>query len=306
MYRSIKGKSRKSNVPEQVRRTYEYYVFVLYIMIMKLTTHQIRKFQNAIWDYYHLYGRHNLPWRKTRNPYRILVSEVMLQQTQVERVIPKYNLFIRKFPSLLSLACARLSGVIAVWQGLGYNRRAVYLKRTATHIAGNYKGRIPRSPDILQTLPGIGNTTASAIAAFAFGQPTIFIETNIRTVYIHFFLTRKRKIHDKEIAVLLEQTLDYRNIREWYYALMDYGVHLKKQQNNLNKRSVHYTKQSRFEGSSRQVRGKIIRLLSENGKMTKRKIEQAIQLQNHDLGGILTQLQKDGLIHKKGRTFLID
>ncbi len=295
-------KSRSSNVP-----CYNYYIiFFLYLHNMKLTKSQIRNFQNTIRHYFHRYGRHDLPWRKTRIPYRILVSEMMLQQTQVERVIPKYKLFIRKFPSLISLARAPLSDIVAVWQGLGYNRRAVYLKNTAIIISGRYNGRIPRSPEILQTLPGIGKATASAIGAFAFDIPTVFIETNIRTVFLHCFLSHKKKVHDNEIASLVAQTNDYRNIREWYYALMDYGVYLKKQHYNPNKRSAHYKAQSRFDGSSRQVRGSIIRLLSKNGAVTKRKIEQAIDIQNHDLEKILKQLQKDGLIKKSGRTFLIN
>ncbi len=272
----------------------------------KLTHRHIKAFRKTIWNYYHNNGRHHLPWRKTKSPYRILVSEIMLQQTQVERVIPKYKQFLKTFPSLKSLARAPLSEVVAVWQGLGYNRRAVSLKKTAGMLAEKYNARVPWSPQELQSLPGIGQSTASAIAAFAFNKPVPFVETNIRTVYIHFFFPKKKKVHDNEIISLVEQTMDSTNPREWYYALMDYGVYLKKSINNLNSRSIHYTKQSRFKGSSRQIRGKIVRLLSLNGGMSKRKLEQTIQAKNHEIDTILWQLQKDGLIRKKGRTFVID
>jgi A/G-specific adenine glycosylase len=291
-----------------VRGTSEiaHFAIILYIYPrMRLTDKQIQKFQQTIRENYQNVGRHHLPWRKTRNPYRILVSEVMLQQTQVERVIPKYRHFLKSFPTITALSEAPLSEIISMWQGLGYNRRAVMLKKTASIVTSVYNKRIPRSPDILQTLPGIGHATAHSIAAFAFNKPVLFIETNIRTVYIHFFFSRKRRVHDNQILELLEKTLDVSNPREWYYALMDYGVLLKKQRGNLNNRSVHYVKQSRFEGSTRQVRGVIIRLLSQNGKMTKNAIKRSISKRNHDLEGVLNRLQKDGLIRKTGSFYRI-
>lgn len=272
---------------------------------MKLTDKQIKKFQKTIWEHYKHNGRHYLPWRKTRNAYRILVSEIMLQQTQVERVIPKYREFIRIFPTLTALANAPLSDVVSVWQGLGYNRRAVSLRKTASVIANDYSGRIPRSPDLLENLPGIGHATANSIAAFAFNRPVTFVETNIRTVYIHSFLSRKRKVHDDLIITLLEQTVDTGNPREWYYALMDYGVYLKKAKRNINNRSAHYTKQSPFEGSARQVRGAVIRLLTLNESMTKRGIERSLPPSPHNLEDVLNRLIKDGLIRKVGRKYSI-
>jgi A/G-specific adenine glycosylase len=275
-------------------------------MKKRLTTRQIRTFQKIIWSYYYANGRHDLPWRKTRNPYHILVSEVMLQQTQVERVLSKYMLFLNIFPTLKSLASAPLSDIITVWQGLGYNRRAVALKKTAGIITDTYHGRFPKMPDVLRTLPGIGHATASAIAAFAFNRPVLFVETNIRTVFIHYFFPRKKKIHDGEIISLLEQTLDASQSREWYYALMDYGAYLKMTYRNPNNRSVHYVKQSRFQGSSRQVRGQIMRLLLQNGAMSRSRIERSLQTREYDIDAILDQLRKDELIRKKGSTYVID
>jgi A/G-specific adenine glycosylase len=275
-------------------------------MKKKLTTRQIRTFQKIILSHYYANGRHDLPWRKTRNPYRILVSEVMLQQTQVERVLLKYKLFLNIFPTLGSLASASLSDIVTVWQGLGYNRRAVALKKTAGIILDTYHGRFPKTPDMLRRLPGIGHATASAITAFAFNRPVLFVETNIRTVFIHYFFPRKKKIHDGEITPLLEQTLDASQPREWYYALMDYGAYLKKIYRNPNNRSIHYVKQSRFQGSSRQVRGQIVRLLTQNGALSRNQIERLLQTQKYDIDAILDQLRKDELIRKKGSTYVID
>jgi A/G-specific adenine glycosylase len=274
-------------------------------MEKKLSKREIRKFKKCIWDYYHTHGRHELPWRKTKNPYRILVSEIMLQQTQVERVIPKYKRFIKSFPSVISLKKASLAEIIAVWQGLGYNRRAVFLCKIAGILIRQHKGRVPSSPDVLKTLPGIGEYTASAIAAFAYDKPLLFIDTNIRSVYIHFFLSGKKKVHDAEIRVLLEQTIDNETVRDWYYALMDYGTMLKKRYRDLNRQSVQYSRQSRFEGSTRQIRGRIIRLLSEYGPARKQKIRKSVELSDLNLDDILDNLRHDGLIRKNGTLYTI-
>ena len=272
-------------------------------MKRKLNKREIRKFRKVIWDYYRTHGRHELPWRKTKSAYRILVSEIMLQQTQVERVIPKYRQFIKTFPSISSLGKASLTEIIAVWQGLGYNRRAVSLYKIADILKKQYRERVPSSPEVLKTLPGIGEYTASAITAFAYNKPVLFIETNIRTVYIHFFTSGRKKVHDSEIKALLEQTVDNGLIREWYYALMDYGAMLKKKHRYLNTRSIHYSRQSRFEGSTRQVRGRIIRLLSENGPASKQKLRNSLELSDHNLDDILDKLRHDGLIIKYGSLY---
>lgn len=233
----------------------------------KLTLAQIKAFQAQIWAFYAHSGRHNLPWRKTKNPYKILVSEVMLQQTQVSRVVEKYQEFLKKFPSTETLANAPLSEVLSVWQGMGYNRRALALKKMAEKITGEYKGKIPKARAILESLPGVGPYTAGAVRAFAFNEPEVFIETNIRRIFIHHFFKDKEGISDKEILSLVEMTLDTKNPREWYYALMDYGAHLPKvAKKNSNTQSKHYTKQSTFKGSLRELRGRIIRELGASSK----------------------------------------
>lgn len=222
-----------------------------------------QKFQKKILDFYAVSGRHVLPWRQTSDPYRILVSEVMLQQTQVERVIPKYEAFLRAFPDVFSLAKAPVSSVLALWIGLGYNRRALYLKRTAEAIVERYGGIFPQTEKELQALPGIGAYTASAICAFAYNQSVVCIETNIRRVYIHEFFPERDDVSDKELLPHIQASVYHENPRQWYWALMDYGSHLKKSGVNPNRRSAHYSKQSTFVGSVREVRGAIIRLCTE-------------------------------------------
>lgn len=233
----------------------------------KLPPTQIQAFQAQIWAFYGHSGRHNLPWRKTKNPYKILVSEVMLQQTQVTRVLEKYPEFLKAFPTVNILAEAPLSQVLKVWQGMGYNRRALALKRMAEKIVTGHKGKIPRERHLLEALPGIGPYTAGAVRAFAFNEPEVFIETNIRRIFIHHFFIEKREVSDQEILPLIQTTLDTDNPREWYYALMDYGAQLPKiTKTNHNKQSKHYTKQSTFKGSLRELRGKIIRVLGDEPK----------------------------------------
>lgn len=226
----------------------------------------IQLFQTFILDWYSKYGRKDLPWRTHINPYRTLVSEIMLQQTQVQRVIPKFESFLQKFPTYQALASASTQQIIMQWQGLGYNRRGLFLQKTAQSILKNHKGNMPQSKEELLTLPGIGPYTASAIMAFAFNKPVVVIETNIRAIYIyHFFNTKKHTnqvISDSQLVPLIEQTLYSQNPHLWYSALMDYGSFLKTKIPNPNKKSKTYTIQSRFQGSFRQLRGYILRELS--------------------------------------------
>jgi A/G-specific adenine glycosylase len=226
----------------------------------RLTPNRVADFRHTIYGHFSEYGR-VLPWRSTRDPYGILVSEIMLQQTQVERVILKYKVFLEQFPDVASLARAPLRQVFAVWQGLGYNRRAVSLQRIGQRVLDEFEGRIPACYDTLLTFPGIGPATAGAIMAFAFEQPAVFIETNIRRVFIHFFFRGRTEVGDREILPLVEGTLDLGQPRTWYYALMDYGAMLKTVEHNPNRRSKHYARQTPFEGSDRQIRGLILKAL---------------------------------------------
>ncbi len=224
----------------------------------------IAAFQSNIWQFYQEHGR-SFAWRHIDDPYHVVISEIMLQQTQTDRVIPKYEAFIAAFPTIFDLSCASLSSVLTAWQGLGYNRRGKYLHLLAQKVVQEYDGKIPTDPEVLATLPGIGKATAGSICAFAYNMPTLFIETNIRAVFIHTFFSSQTEVHDAAIQPLLAATLDAKNPRDWYYALMDYGVFLKKQHKNPSKKSAHYARQSTFEGSDRQIRGAIIRILTKQG-----------------------------------------
>lgn len=229
-----------------------------------LSPEEIERFQTAILDFFYSEGR-TFPWRETRNPYSIMVSEFMLQQTQTNRVLSKYLEWLEIFPTLESLASSSLADVLSQWVGLGYNRRARFLHESAKRIVNEFAGIVPKDPEILDSLPGIGSYTARAISTFAYGVPHPFIETNIRAVYIFFFFPDTSIVDDKEILKCIEQTLYVDDPRIWYYALMDYGATLKKKIKNPNRKSKHYLKQSKFDGSLRQARGSIIRHLGIHG-----------------------------------------
>ncbi|HWA64417.1 MAG TPA: A/G-specific adenine glycosylase [Candidatus Paceibacterota bacterium] len=229
------------------------------------------------------------------DPYRIFVSEIMLQQTQASRVIEKYRRFIKLFPSFQVLAAAPTADVLRAWQGLGYNRRALFLQRAARIVVDRWKGDLPADPALLVALPGVGPNTAGSIAAFAFNKPVVFIETNIRRVFIHFFFKDAASVPDAAIREYISQTLDSRRPRDWYYALMDYGAMLAKTISNPNRRSRHYAKQSRFEGSFRQVRGEILRFLNQTASSTAR-IAVGTSREPAVVAKALAILEKEGFI----------
>lgn len=284
-----------------------------------------KEFQKTVWDFYKKHKR-DFPWRppslKLRkdkaNPYKILISEVMLQQTQTHRVIPKYEAWIRRFPDFPSLATAPLSEVLKYWSGLGYNRRALYLKSIAEKIhQENNKQNIYHyiAIDILQSLPGIGPNTAGAIYVFVTNKPHVFIETNIRRVFIHHFGDvilangvrpesdpgqARMTISDNELLPLIEQTLDRENPRQWYYALMDYGSYLAKHPptggTNPNRKSKHYVRQSKFEGSLRQVRGKILKILIDKKSVKISELKATIGGDSTLFTKALDQLKNEGFL----------
>ena len=228
---------------------------------------QNQDFQQLLWHKARELYR-DMPWRDDVRPYYVLVSELMLQQTQVARVIPKFNAFIDAFPDETTLASASLADVLKQWQGLGYNRRAKFLHDAARMITIEFNGLFPdRKEDILR-LPGVGKNTLGAIQAYAFNRPTVFIETNVRTVYIHHFFDNQFEVDDKALAGKLSETLDHEHPREFYWALMDYGSWLKTNGVRNNDKSRHYKKQSPLEGSIRQVRGKIIGALTQESEIT--------------------------------------
>ena len=224
----------------------------------------VAEFQSMILDFYRQEGR-SFPWRETRDPYAILVSELMLQQTQTERVVPKYLAWLEAFPTAADLAAAPFPQVLAAWSGLGYNRRAGYLQSACRQVVQELGGVFPSTAKELQRLKGVGAYTAGAVAAFAFNRPEVFIETNIRSVYLFFFYPDQEKVSDAQLMPLIQATVYHQDPRRWYYALMDYGARLKKSTANPNRQSRHYSRQSRFEGSLRQARGAIVRQLSLGG-----------------------------------------
>ncbi|MBI4129830.1 A/G-specific adenine glycosylase [Candidatus Roizmanbacteria bacterium] len=299
-----------------------------------------QEFQKTVYSYYYRYKR-ILPWRWESDPYRILVSEVMLQQTQVSRVIPKYHQWLAQFPTFQSLAEASLRDVIIVWQGMGYNRRAKYLHEAAKMIIMDKRyffllTKIPRSlaePDpalrdkesktqiskdsnrqnnhqvldevaLLQELPGIGQATASAIIAYAFNMPVVFLETNIRAVYLFHYFKNKQNVTDKELLEYIKNTLDYANTRDWYYALTDYGAMLKKKEKFQNIQSKHYLKQSKFEGSRRQLRGRILKILLTKGSLSFEQIKKELP-EDERIESVISELEKEGLIIKDDQQYKI-
>ncbi len=236
-----------------------------------------------------------MPWRQDTRPYYILVSELMLQQTQVARVVPKFERFIAQFPDETTLADASLAEVLVQWQGLGYNRRAKFLWQAAQMVVREYSGQFPRDIQGLLSLPGVGKNTAGAIMAYAHNQPSIFIETNIRTVYIHHFFQDATTVTDTEIAKKLQATLDCENPRTFYWALMDYGAYLKSQGIKTNSRSQQYKKQSKLEGSIRQVRGQIVKALAEHTQLSQRDLRRLLEADDRfDIA--MQGLIRDGII----------
>lgn len=262
-------------------------------------------FRRTVWTHYRKFGRHDLPWRKTHDSYRILVSEVMLQQTQVERVVPFYERFVTQFPTAKTLATAPLSEVLMAWQGLGYNRRAKMLHEAAKAITHEYKGIFPDSAEALEELPGVGPYTARAVAAFAYNADAIFIETNIRTAVTHHFFARKKKVHDAEVLAILAKVFPKGRAREWYAALMDYGAYLKRGGVKLNAKHAAYVKQKAFKGSAREARGAILRELARGSKSEQRLRGLLGDDREVQLAAQLQKLLSEGLIQKRGKVFTL-
>jgi A/G-specific adenine glycosylase len=255
-------------------------------------------------------NRRDLPWRRTHDPYAILVSEVMLQQTQVARVLDKYPLFLAHFPTIVALAQAEVGEVLPAWAGLGYNRRALSLHRAAKIIVEQHRGRVPESLAELRRLPGVGAATAAAVSAFAFGRPEPFIETNIRSAFIHFFFQDLDGVTDAAILPLVESTLDRDDPREWFYALMDYGVWVKKSFGNPSRRSKHHAVQSPFPGSRRQMRARALQALlslapSAGDPAAVREMLSDLHGGLEEVVAVLEDLVREGFLEKDGDAYRI-
>jgi len=255
-------------------------------------------FQHTVRTYYKNSGR-DLPWRNTDDEYHIFVSEIMLQQTGVGRVLEKYRPFISKFKSFYDLQAAPRGEILSLWQGLGYNRRLIYMKESAKKVCEKFSGSLPKSEKLLLSLPGVGTATARSLLAFCFNHPVVFLETNIRQVFIHHFFPGEETVHDRALYPWVERTLDHDNPREWYYALMDYGTMLKKLTGNITKRSSGYRRAGPYEGSMRQLRGAVLKLFLSHRNLT---VESLTDLAGttHDRGQeALVQLEREGFLKKE-------
>lgn len=258
-----------------------------------------KAFVKTVYSYYEKNGRHDLEWRKTKDVYKVIVSEVMLQQTQVARVQEKYKEFLALFPTVASLGNVALVEVLKVWIGLGYNRRAKFLKTMAETIVRDYKNIFPKTVPELEKLPGVGHYTARAVATFAYNQSHVFIETNIRTVYMHHFFPESQELVDDKILLpIIESTLDTENPRAWYWALMDYGSYLKSQGIKIHRQSKHYIKQKPLKGSVREVRGALVKLLTQ-GSQSAASLRKNIDFDTARYNTAIEQLVSEKLIEKK-------
>lgn len=291
-------------------------------MLMKeLTKKQIKNFQKFVCDEAKKVDenkfRSNLPWRKNITPYKILVSEIMLQQTQVARVVDFFNKWLEVFPDFESLARASTSDVLRMWKGLGYNNRGLRLQKLAQMVVSTnsitgptvtepVEVTLPKTKSELEKLPGIGPYTAGAIMAFAYNKPEVFIETNIRRVFIHHFFPDEEGISDKQLFPLITQTLDIKKPRKWYWALMDYGSQIPKQEKfNPNKQSKHYTKQSKFAGSVREMRSLVTQFVLNEKQgvsfsLLKKKFGKDERFEQAFSG-----LVRDGILRVEGKKVLI-
>lgn len=254
---------------------------------------EIRDFQELIWEKSRELFR-PMPWREDTRPYYVLVSEIMLQQTQVDRVKIKFEEFITALPTIEDLANAGLDEVLKLWSGLGYNRRAKFLHQAAQMIKSEFNGVFPETLPELLTLPGVGINTAGAILAYSFNQPSIFIETNVRTVYFYHFFEGQENVDDKTLQQIVEATVDQEHPREWYWGIMDYGTYLKRNGIGLNNKSKHYKKQAPLKGSLREVRGQILKQLAQ-GDANQEQLEQLLKTDER-FEKAVAGLLKDGLI----------
>ena len=256
----------------------------------------------------------DLPWRNLDDPYAVLVSEIMLQQTQVARVGRFWERFMALFPTIDALASADTADVLAQWQGLGYNRRAIALKRTADACAAERGGTLPDTAEELQRLPGIGPATAAGVMAFAYNRPSVYIETNVRTVFLHELFPDREKVGDRELAPLVADTCPEDDARAWYYALLDYGAHLKTQVANPSRRSAHYARQSAFEGSRRQKRAELVRIVLAAPGIGAAELAERLdsfelaggrsQVDADVFEGIVADLVAEGFFRREGDVFL--
>jgi A/G-specific adenine glycosylase len=260
-------------------------------------------FREAVWEHAARAGR-SMPWRETDDPYRIWLSEVMLQQTQIDRVRPRYETFVEAFPTIEALADAPFEEVLRLWKGLGYNRRALALSRTAHLVVERHGGSIPSDRDELLALPGIGEATAAGIRCFAFGEPDVYLETNVRAAVIFAFFPREERVHDRDVVAVVALSMEREDPRRWFYALMDLGAALKRTRANPSRRSAHHARQAPFEGSDRQIRGRALELLLEKGPLAYaslvRDLAESLSADGARASAVVDALVREGLLARDG------
>ena len=280
---------------------------------MGVSPERLEEFSATVWER----GRElyrDLPWRDTHDPYAILLSEVMLQQTQVSRVMGRWEQWLETFPTIADLASAPLPPVLELWQGMGYNRRALNLKRCAEEVVAMHDGVVPSDKKALLGLPGIGPSTSAGVRVFAFRQPDMYLETNVRAVFIHELFPGRESVADKELVSLVEATCPQdARVRAWYYALLDYGAYLKKTMPNPTRRSKHYTRQSKFEGSHRQKRSYLLRRVIDDALSTEDLARDLAQSERasgrqepsvEEVRAILDELEREGFVMRRGDAWL--
>lgn len=280
---------------------------------MGISLERLEEFSATVWER----GRElyrDLPWRDTHDPYAILLSEVMLQQAQVSRVMGRWEQWLETFPTIADLASAPLPPVLELWQGMGYNRRALNLKRCAEEVVAMHDGVVPSDKKALLALPGIGPSTSAGVRIFAFRQPDMYLETNVRAVFIHELFPGRESVADKELVSLVEATCPQdARVRAWYYALLDYGAYLKKTMPNPTRRSKHYTRQSKFEGSHRQKRAYLLRRVIDDALSTEDLARDLAQSERasgrqepsvEEVRAILDELEREGFVMRRGDAWL--
>jgi len=255
----------------------------------------LKAFSFEVRSWYSVHGR-TFPWRETSDPYRILLSEMMLQQTQTQRVLPKYHQFLDLWPDFFSLSTASLTDILLAWKGLGYNRRAKALRLIAQR-SKEWGYTLPCDLQSLLELPMVGPATAAAVMAFSYGEPALYLETNVRRVLLHYFFPEEEGVHDRRISQVLALLSELQEEhRHWYYALMDIGVLLKSSGVNPNRRSHHYTRQSPFENSSRQVRSTVLDIITTSGKQHLDSLAATLAFPRERIRSALESLIADGLL----------
>lgn len=260
----------------------------------------------------------DFPWRHETDPYALLVSEVMLQQTQATRVVAHYVRWLEAFPTFEALAAAPLEAVLREWQGLGYNRRAVALKRIAETLVelapADAHASLPEAESDLTALPGVGPATAAGVRAFAFGKHGVYLETNVRSVVLHELFPEADGVADSEVSAVVAAAARCAETagvgaREWNWALLDYGAHLKRIGPNPSRRSAHHSRQTPFEGSRRQMRARLLRLVMESPGGTPEEYAEMLsggaEREAHDVHELIGELAREGFLAEENGRFRI-